>query len=480
MDHSITPYAGTCKPSLYRQRLTFLIVAIMVGCSGESGTPRVSPPARAGFDSPDEELASFLRGMYKEALEDPESGVARGRLGIAYEINQQTEAARLSYEQAEALDPDEFLWPYYRSLLLANRGEHDVALELLDRAQALDPDYLPAWLWRGTYLIDLNRDEAAAAAFLQAIALKDEAPARIGLAQTLLRRGKPDDAVRLLEPLAEKFRHPRVYRLLGRGYRALGKVAEAEIALMLGRNAGPLVWDDERKFAQWDYVRGFRGRLGYAQLLVDSHRAEDALVVLESLRERDPNDETLLHNLSAAYAEVGKLDQSFEALMHALQVYPDSFSSHLHIAYRYQIRGDVELALEHVERAVELSPNLTPGHEMMGEILIRRGNYKAAMVAFDKAHSPKGYYYMAMVEGAREDWPKAIKYFEKSVALDPTDAKAFIYFGRSLAEDGRYQESRATLLKAQQLGAHPNDFASAKRRLGELERRRGPAGSDGL
>jgi tetratricopeptide (TPR) repeat protein len=105
----------------------------------------------------------------------------------------------------------------------------------------------------------------------------------------------------------------------------------------------------------------------------------------------------------------------------------------------------------------------------MGEILIGRGDYHAAMVAFDKAHSPKGYYYMAMVEGSREDWPKAIAYFEKSVALDPSDAKSLIYFGRSLAEDGRYQESRTTLLKAQQLGAHPNDFASALRRLAELE-----------
>ncbi|MDP7359926.1 MAG: tetratricopeptide repeat protein [Pseudomonadales bacterium] len=454
---------------MYRQLLTFLIVATMLGCTGDSGTQRVGLPVQAGFDSPDEELASFLKGMYKEALENPESGVARGRLGIAYDINQQIEAARLSYEQAEALDPDEFLWPYYRSLLLADRGEHELALELLDRAQALDPGYLPAWLWRGTYLNDLNRDEAAATAFLQAIALKDEPPARIGLARTLLRRGKPDDAVRLLEPLAEKFRHPLVYRLLGRGYRALGKGAEAEIALMLGRDAGPLVWDDERKFAQWDYVRGFRGRLGYAKLLVDSHRAEDALAVLESLRERDPNDEALLHSLSVAYAEVGKVDESFEVLMHALEVYPGSFSSHFHIAHRYQIRGNVELALEHVERAVELSPDLSPGHELMGEILIGRGDYHAAMVAFDKALSPKGYYYMAMVEGSREDWPKAIAYFEKSVALDPSDAKSLIYFGRSLAEDGRYQESRTTLLKAQQLGAHPNDFASALRRLAELE-----------
>ena len=44
---------------------------------------------------------------------------------------------------------------------------------------------------------------------------------------------------------------------------------------------------------------------------------------------------------------------------------------------------------------------------------------------------------------------------------------------RSLAEAGRYQESRVMLRKAQQLGTHPDDVGNALQRLKNLE------GSDG-
>jgi len=443
------------------------------------GSPRVDPPVQAGFDSPDEALATYLEDMYAKALAEPESGAARGRLGIAYEINALTLAARHSYVQAAALDAGEFLWPYYLSLLLVDGGDLQLALDVLDRAQLLDPDYLPAWLWRGTLLLDLDRAEQAAVAFQRAIDLAGGPPAQVGLARTMLRRDMPAQAVRLLEPLIEEFAHPFVYRLLGRSYQALGRTAEAEIALVRGRKAEPLTWPDEKKFAQWEYARGFTGLLSYANLLLGYHRGEEALRLLESLRQRDPSHEVLLQNLSSAYAQVGEMSQSFEVLRHALDLHPDSFSFHLNIARHYDDRGDVDLALEHLERAVALSPDLSPGHEMIGEILLRRGKYEAATVALAKANSPKGYYYMGMIEGTREDWPKAIESFEKSVTLDPGDTKAFIYLGRSLAETGRYDESRLALGKAQQLGTHPDDVVSALQRLEGLERGRGVPSSDG-
>lgn len=456
-----------------KQLLWISIVAVVLGCTGDVVPPGVEAPVQAGFASPDEELAGFLADMYATALADPESGAARGRLGIAYEINSLTVAARRSYGQAEALDPTEFLWPYYLALLLGDRGDLQVALDALDRAQALDPDYLPAWLWRGTFLLDLDRDEQAAAAFQQAIQLGGGPPAQVGLARTMLRQDRPEAAVGILEPLLIDFPHPFVHRLLGRCYQVLGRTDEAEIALVRGRKAEPLGWRDENKFAQWDYVRGFNGRLTYANLLLGYRRREDALRVLESLQQQDPDHEVLLQNLSSAYAQVGEMTRSFEVLRHALDVHPDSFSFHLNIAQHYDKRGDAALALEHLQRAVELSPDLSPAHEMMGEILLRRSEYEPAMMALEKAHSPKGYYYMGMIEGAREDWPKAIGYFEKSVTLDPADTRAFVYLGRSLAEAGRYQESRVMLRKAQQLGTHPDDVGNALQRLKNLE------GSDG-
>jgi tetratricopeptide (TPR) repeat protein len=53
-------------------------------------------------------------------------------------------------------------WPDER-VLSELRGEHDAAIDLLDRILALDPDDLPVRLWRACLRLDLGRRDAAAA-----------------------------------------------------------------------------------------------------------------------------------------------------------------------------------------------------------------------------------------------------------------------------------------------------------------------------
>ena len=56
---------------------------------------------------------------------------------------------------------DAFEWPYLQAILLQQQARFDEALLRLDRALELAPDYAPAWLWRGYWMLDVDRiDEA--------------------------------------------------------------------------------------------------------------------------------------------------------------------------------------------------------------------------------------------------------------------------------------------------------------------------------
>jgi tetratricopeptide (TPR) repeat protein len=450
--------------------LAFLLLTLLLGCSGDKTPELIPAPVQPELESPDPELSSFLHEMFQRALDNLDSGGARGHLAMAYDVNGLKNAARLSYEQAHALDPADFRWPYFLSLLVATEGEHGLALDLLDKALTLDPGYFPAELWRGTYLLDLGRDEEAIVAFQRATELGGGPAATAGLARGLNRLNRAEEALALLEPVAEQFGHPFLFRLLGASYRALGRSDDTEIAMIRGRNAQPLSWPDERKKEQWEYIRGFMGLLNHSHQILASGQHEKALQLLESLRLREPDNETVLNNLSALYARIGRMDESISVLQHAIETHPQSFAHHLNIALRYESRNRVDLALKHLQRAVELSPDLSAAHEYMGEIHMRQGRLADAVDAFGRSHSPKGYYYLGIIAGSREDWPQAIATLERSVALDPGDARAYIYLARSLAEAGRYDEARAVLLKASRLGAAAEDFFNALSRLGVLER----------
>ena len=455
----------------------------LTACNGGSDT--VDAPVVAGIDSPDGELARFLNEMIQDARSLPNSGLMRGRLAMAYENNLFPEEALITYAQAEALDPSDFRWPYFSALLKGRQGRYEAALDDLDRAIEIDAEYAPAWLWRGTWLLDLERSGEAATAFARAAALGAETEATYGRARVLMAQGEYHDAVTLLEPLARDYRHPYIYRTLGFALRALGRVDEARTAVALGRSADPLSWRDPRAAEKAAFVGGI-GRFSFAQNLLGAGKVDEALELLETLRGEQPDGTCgatghqatrtceILNTVSLAYVRAGRVDEAFELVQRGLAINPDFFPFHLNIADRYRGRRELDNALRHIDRAIALNPSLGYGYEQRGRLLIGLGRYDEAMTALETAvrlapERPMTLLYLGMVEGERNHWPSALRHFERAVRLDPQFAVGHAYLARALSETGRIDAAWQAFRLAEEHGAPAYELEAVEQRLRELE-----------
>ena len=448
-------------------------IVLLLGACTERPTVEEAPTVSLTRASA--ELVDLVDELLTAVDALPTSAEMRGRLGMAYEVNDFEEAAVVAYQQAQALDAADFRWPYFRAMLLSELGDAEAAIDSMDAALAIDDGYVPAWLYRASWLANLDRHAEARVAFERARTLGAEANAIAGIAQTLLGEGRSDEAAEMLEPLSEELRHPHVYRLLGRAYQALGQKDDAKIALARGKNATPLQWRDPLQEQKWPLLASYGGRLVHAENLLRVGRFAEAVEVLEPMRGTGPDDEAVLANLSLAYGRSGRSDLAFETLAAGYRDDADNFRFHNVSASLYQEKGDAANAIRHLRLSIEQQPSQTWPYERLGLLLMEEGEYDEALRAFDKAlefgiEQPEQLLYnTALIEGVKERWGAAIERLERAVALNAAFTKAYISLGRCLAEAGRFDEAQSALAWAGRLATHPDELDSAQQRLADLQ-----------
>lgn len=433
----------------------------------------VDAPAAVALGGADPDLARFIAERLAAARAAPQSAEMRGRLAMTYDMNGFPEAAAATYGQAAALDSTVFEWPYFRALVLAKQGDTAAALETVEFALGIDPDYIPAWLWRGAWALDQGDLETAATSYRRAEALDAGSPAAAGLAQVALRREQPEAAAALLEPANAQLRHPHLYRMLGRAYRALGRSEDARIAFARGRLAEPLQWLDPRQAPKADYIAGFTGQRVHAQKLLRAGDAEGALKLLEPWREKHGDDEALLSSLGWGYMSTRQWERALEVLEHGLEVHPSNYYFHFNIARLHRDRGDADAAEKHLLQAIAVGPTQPAPQQELGMLRTRQGRHDEALEAFDAAirhgakHPEQILQTSGVVEAARGRWAEAIERFQRAVDLDPSFTMAYVHLARSLIEAERFDEAEEALAWAERLATHPREIAAARKVLAE-------------
>ena len=457
------------------------LAPLLLGACSKFGTDQ---PVAAGLDSDDRDVAEHLEALVQSVRAVPTSGSIRGRLGMAYDINGFREAAIATYQQAQSLDPTDFRWPYLTAHVVAEDGDYGQSLDILDRALAVDADYAPAWLWRGAWLLKSDRAREALDAFGRAAEIEDSPYASFGHAQALMALGEFAEAVELLEGVAESFEHPYVQRTYGEALRAVGRLDEARTAMAAGRAAESLVWPDERRDQRYVHIRGHASYMLAKELSAAGHTGE-ALAILQRLQANHPEEHcgrdeefflacNLMNSVSIAYDRSGRSAESLATVERGLVLNPDFAAFHLTMANLLRDGRDLETALNHVERAIEVSPSSGYAHEQRGRLLFGLDRHEDAGAAFESAlqfepGKRTTLFYLGLTQVELSDYDDAVESFRRVTEIEPTFALGHVFLARSLAEVGRLDEARRAQELARQYRANPAEFRRNEVRLRELE-----------
>ena len=234
-------------------------------------------------------------------------------------------------------------------------------------------------------------------------------------ADELLKLGKPQEAVALLEALAQTDpRRPALESKLGKAYFQEQKFAEAIPHLQAALHHQP----DDRDSSQF---------LPLSLYSLGNFR--EALTLLEKLGPELPNDTAdSPYLLSICYLMTQQPDKARKSLSQMFSVPEESAMAYLALAKLMVRQGMIEAATPQIDTALRLDSRLLMAHFLLGEIYL----YQSA---------PQ----------------KAVSEFKKEMALNPTLWLVYWRLGDAYERVGNYDEAEKMLKEAVWL----NDGSSA-------------------
>jgi tetratricopeptide (TPR) repeat protein len=295
------------------------------------------------------------------------------------------------------------------------------------------------------------------------VAVTPSARAHLHWGRTLIREGKPDEAIPQLRE-ALRLRPGYAFARFD-----LGVALEAQGDLPAAVDEYRAVLRDRPDVANVHYSLGSAlHRLG---------RPAEAIEQYEAALRLEPNFWPAHVNLGAALAAQGRLTEAVEHYRQALRANPRIAVAENNLG-RTLLRLDrPEEATQHFQRAVEIDPRNADARNNLGSALAREGKivdaidqFEAALrlsPAYAEAHSNLG---IALMRANRP--ADAADHFRKALEINPGSAEAHNLLGIALARQGRMREAAGQFRDA--LRIKP-DFDQARANLGQAlaeERRR--------
>ncbi|MYD44384.1 MAG: tetratricopeptide repeat protein [Gammaproteobacteria bacterium] len=438
------------------------LVALLVSCGKDPASKLdlsvVSIPA-----TDDADLRRFLARLDSQAKADPSSATNRGRLAMAYDANGFSEAAVATYAQAASLDPREMRWPYLQALANSQQGNIESAVQLMEQAIRLDPTYLPSYLAKGYWLLDLGRHQEACENFRTSETVKSTSqfklPLVLGLIQCHFELGDDEQARQLLAELPNSDLPPYALQVRDRVLRTRQN-ERVEIPMLNQTNSKPLSWSDPVAGAVVEFTRGLSGESLLAQKLIDGSRAADGLPLIRSLRSQYPAEAHLLELHSAALVELDRHAEAIEVLETGIGEFKGEHLLHFNLGLLYVTAQRTDEALRQFDRTLAIEPSFVQAYDAKATLLINQNANQAARETLEaslKLRSPDAetHYLLGVLFGGEGEWLQSIDHFTQAIELRPDSASAHASLALSLSEMGRIEDAFAAIQSARKLA--PND-----------------------
>jgi tetratricopeptide (TPR) repeat protein len=343
-------------------------------------------------------LAARLLEATQAVREHPEAAQTWGRLGEIYDVNDLADPALFCYARAEALDPEDWKWPYFAALLLESH-DPDAAFERLSRAAELEPDYAPLQYRLGFASYLAEEFERAERHFRRALELAPGCTnAALGLARIAIERGESGAALEGLNDLVRRAGDEGAVHLhLAQVHRELGRHADAEHEEELTARSpasalpdGMTLLEDpvREEVERRECVRAKRW-LDEARQLLLAGRKEEAAASLERALVADPRSVTALVVSARLLAEGGRLELAAERLKRAIAFDPAGTEARVELAGVHVLSGQLGPAIEELEQALAVAPDLPGAKLKLAGLLLQTGHAERARTLLEQARQER-------------------------------------------------------------------------------------------
>lgn len=370
-------------------------------------------------------------------ISDADLGAAYGDMGMLLMAAEFRDGAEGAFQNAQALAPGDFRWPYYLAHNDRLRGDGVKSLASFERAHQLNPDDVPTLVWLGSAYLDQGRTGDAEPLFMKALSLQPQSVAVLfGLGRAALAKTEDPRAVQYfeqalsLDPKAVAIHYP-----LALAYRRMGNVAQAE-AHLKRRSPGDIVQEDplmQRLDNLLESAVAYEVRGAQA---LDEARWTDAVTYFRKGIELAPNEPSLRHKLGTALAMTGDTAAAVQQFEDVTRRWPDFAKAQYSFGVVLAANGRQREAIEHFRTAVRTEPAYVEAHLQLAEALRAIGRFEDALAEYD--------------ETAR---------------LDPRVAEAPLGAATVLAAMNRVPQARARLTEGMKFFPERPEFADGLARL---------------
>ena len=286
------------------------------------------------------------------------------------------------------------------SLALARTGEFDEAIDHLEHALQLWPDYGEAHNNMAMCLLRKNR--AADALYHAEAALSvwaDNPDAHVNKAGALADLGRPQEAIPHYHRVLElKPNYHSIFSDLGAAYAQAGNLDKA---------------------------------IKHYEIALD----------------RNERDHMAINNLGGAYFEMGRLDDAIAKFREALEIENEYADAHHNLGLALKKQGNLPTAIGHYREAIRINPDYADAYNNLGSALLARHEAEAAVESFRKAMELKpnfeiartnfghaNYFYGIKLE-EQQRFDEAVKSYQVALSIIPNHTHAQERLNKLAARD---------------------------------------------
>jgi tetratricopeptide (TPR) repeat protein len=182
-------------------------------------------------------------------------------------------------------------------------------------------------------------------------------------------------------------------------------------------------------------------------------RLAEAEKICRSILATQPNLPGAWHVLSIIAARAGRPDVAVDLIQRGIEIDPNNSAMHTNLGEFHRRLKNLDAAIGSLRRAIELQPGLVDAWNNLGNALKDKGMLDDALAAYKKAialqpNSAKVHYNIGIALRLKGDPDQSISSFDQAIAIEPTYADAHNGRGNALRDKGRFDEAIAEYQKA--------------------------------